>query len=162
MVLKVSKTIAEFCIIFRSFFRQWSFKKKCFWDLLTFNWSINTDSKYEFKSKCSRIFVFSKLSLWNWDNVFFSFTVQISPKVSKKCQIIWVKMSKAYHSPTFSTSWKQLKPNYFKKQCFFIIIFFCNRHYSFELRRAPALSFVGYAIHLCMLLWLDELADKLY
>ena len=29
---------AEFCQIFRSFFGQWSFKKKCFWDLLTFNW----------------------------------------------------------------------------------------------------------------------------
>ena len=27
---------AEFCQIFRSFFGQWSFKKKCFWDLLTF------------------------------------------------------------------------------------------------------------------------------
>ena len=28
---------AEFCQIFRSFFGQWSFKKNCFWDLLTFN-----------------------------------------------------------------------------------------------------------------------------
>ena len=28
---------AEFCQIFRSFFGQWSFKKKCFWDLLTFS-----------------------------------------------------------------------------------------------------------------------------
>ena len=27
---------AEFCQILRSFFEQWSFKKKCFWDLLTF------------------------------------------------------------------------------------------------------------------------------
>ena len=27
----------EFCQIFRPFFAQWSFKKKCFWDLLTFN-----------------------------------------------------------------------------------------------------------------------------
>ena len=27
----------EFCQIFLSFFRQWSFKKKCFWILLTFN-----------------------------------------------------------------------------------------------------------------------------
>ena len=27
---------AEFCLIVRSFFGQWSFKKKCFWDLLTF------------------------------------------------------------------------------------------------------------------------------
>ena len=27
---------AEFCLIFRSYFGQWSFKKKCFWDLLTF------------------------------------------------------------------------------------------------------------------------------
>ena len=27
---------AEFCQIFRSFFGQWIFKKKCFWDLLTF------------------------------------------------------------------------------------------------------------------------------
>jgi hypothetical protein len=27
---------AEFCLIFRSFFGEWSFKKKCFWDLLTF------------------------------------------------------------------------------------------------------------------------------
>ena len=27
---------AEFCQIFRSFGGQWSFKKKCFWDLLTF------------------------------------------------------------------------------------------------------------------------------
>ena len=27
---------AEFWPKFRSFFRQWSFKKKCFWDLLTF------------------------------------------------------------------------------------------------------------------------------
>ena len=27
---------AEFCQIFRSFFGQWSFKKKCFWDLQTF------------------------------------------------------------------------------------------------------------------------------
>ena len=27
---------AEFCLIFRSFFGVWSFKKKCFWDLLTF------------------------------------------------------------------------------------------------------------------------------
>ena len=29
---------AQFCQIFRSFFGQWSFKKKCFWDLLTFSW----------------------------------------------------------------------------------------------------------------------------
>ena len=29
---------AEFCQIFRSFFGQWSFKKKCLRDLLTFNW----------------------------------------------------------------------------------------------------------------------------
>ena len=28
---------AEFCLIFRSFFGQWSFKKKCVWDLLTFS-----------------------------------------------------------------------------------------------------------------------------
>ena len=28
---------AEFCPISFSFFEQWSFKKKCFWDLLTFN-----------------------------------------------------------------------------------------------------------------------------
>ena len=28
---------AEFSQIFRSFFGQWSFKKKFFWDLLTFN-----------------------------------------------------------------------------------------------------------------------------
>ena len=27
---------AEFCLIFCSFFGQWCFKKKCFWDLLTF------------------------------------------------------------------------------------------------------------------------------
>ena len=28
---------AEFCQIIRSFFGQWSFKKNCFWDLLTFS-----------------------------------------------------------------------------------------------------------------------------
>ena len=28
---------AEFCLIFRLFFGQWSFKKNCFWDLLTFS-----------------------------------------------------------------------------------------------------------------------------
>ena len=28
---------AEFCQIFRSFFGQWRFKKKCFWDVLTFS-----------------------------------------------------------------------------------------------------------------------------
>ena len=28
--------VPEFCIIFRSVLGQWSFKKKCFWDLLTF------------------------------------------------------------------------------------------------------------------------------
>ena len=28
---------AEFCQIFRLFFGQWSFKKKCFWDLQTFS-----------------------------------------------------------------------------------------------------------------------------
>ena len=27
---------AEFCRIFRLFFGQWNFQKKCFWDLLTF------------------------------------------------------------------------------------------------------------------------------
>ena len=27
---------AEYCLIFHSFFGQWSFKKKCFLDLLTF------------------------------------------------------------------------------------------------------------------------------
>ena len=32
-----SDSRAEFCLIFRSFFGQWSFKKKCFWDLLTFS-----------------------------------------------------------------------------------------------------------------------------
>ena len=30
------KARAEFCLIFCSFFGQWNFKKKCFWDLLTF------------------------------------------------------------------------------------------------------------------------------
>ena len=28
---------AEFCLIFHLFFEQWSFKKNCFWDLLTFS-----------------------------------------------------------------------------------------------------------------------------
>ena len=31
------ETRAEFCQLFRSFFRQWSFKTYCFWDLLTFS-----------------------------------------------------------------------------------------------------------------------------
>ena len=30
------KARAEFCLIFRSFFGKWSFKKNCFWDLMTF------------------------------------------------------------------------------------------------------------------------------
>jgi hypothetical protein len=30
---------SEFCQIFRSFFGQWSFKEKCFWDLMTF-WTV--------------------------------------------------------------------------------------------------------------------------
>ena len=33
--MKLNESRAEFCLIFRSFFGQWSFKKKCFWDLLT-------------------------------------------------------------------------------------------------------------------------------
>ena len=36
-ILPYYEARAEFCQIFRSFFGQWSFTKKCFWDLLTFN-----------------------------------------------------------------------------------------------------------------------------
>ena len=37
--------LGQICQIFRSFFGQWSFKKKCFWDLLTFK----TKQKYSKK-----------------------------------------------------------------------------------------------------------------
>ena len=39
---------AEFFLIFRSLFVQWSFKKKCFWDLLTFSicWRLKRMSKF--------------------------------------------------------------------------------------------------------------------
>ena len=35
----------EFCLIFRSFFGQWSFKKSCFWDILTFSTHLETTAK---------------------------------------------------------------------------------------------------------------------
>ena len=35
--MKLVEDKAEICQIFRSFFGQRSFKKKCFWDLLTFS-----------------------------------------------------------------------------------------------------------------------------
>ena len=43
---------AEFCQIFRSFFGQWIFKKKCFWDLLTFTHIIIT-SVIIFRPHCA-------------------------------------------------------------------------------------------------------------
>ena len=38
-ILDKSEARAEFCLLFRSFFGQASFKKKCFWDLLTFRYN---------------------------------------------------------------------------------------------------------------------------
>ena len=39
--MKLDEARTEFCLIFHSFFGQWSFKKKYFWDLLTFtNYSV--------------------------------------------------------------------------------------------------------------------------
>ena len=42
--MKLDEARAEFCLIFRSFFGRWIFKKKCFWDLLTFSWLSRVDS----------------------------------------------------------------------------------------------------------------------
>ena len=55
---------AEFCQIFRSFFGQWCFKKKCFWDLLTFKMHsvLRLDATHK-KRWMEKLFKFKKFSI---------------------------------------------------------------------------------------------------
>ena len=48
---------AKFCLIFRSFFGQWSFKKNCFWDLPTFTF-------WQFSSTFGPFFRVCANALW--------------------------------------------------------------------------------------------------
>ena len=51
---------AEFCQIFHSCFVQWSFKKKCFWDLLTFTIALWSTVVLKNKSKSNE-----SMNEWN-------------------------------------------------------------------------------------------------
>ena len=70
--MKLDKARAEFCLIFRSFFGQWRFKKNWFWDLPTFrqqtSWlwlqCISIESSREESTLCLVLFAF-------WDSFFY-------------------------------------------------------------------------------------------
>ena len=63
---------AEFCLIFSSFFGQWSFKKKCFWDLLTFKQETISSTGYFFFRSC--LFRFCVKCLWEKDTIWAKIT----------------------------------------------------------------------------------------
>ena len=101
---------AEICQKFRSFFGQWSFKKNCFWDVLTF--SAENKQKLAFSDphspyKCLRSIWMvpsrkSLLCIAGWDNSPTSTLWQIprfDEKLSKMSMVVIKKgrLLKAFH-----------------------------------------------------------------
>ena len=83
---------AEFCLIFRLFFGQWSFEKKCFWDLLTFKleWS-----KLSVPSITKDVLDKSKRAADTSVNAYLSIYFAYTPFYGSLTLYEWVPLSKS-------------------------------------------------------------------